>query len=315
MFPGGDDFDSLIVRWLIAQHVANGGKDPSNDPYLMSRLTEIAESAKMELSYQTSTKIAVPLLDGEKSLEIELTRRKFESLAAKLIARMLKPVREAAIMSGINLVGESGQAGMRDDDEGSDDEDEGSEMSPAAMRRAQLQGRRAAKEKRKQRGTVMKEMRRLQKEYADPSISTFPGGRVLDDVILVGGATRMPCVQRLLRTVTGIEPKSSINPDEAVSLGAAVLAGIMDGDIKNMEVMSAWQAAMYKAFYEQQLEQEKGNKTKLGTEKVVKASKIEVQDAEDGIRVMEPKVIPEESLSKKSSLLRTLLRKRKNVPR
>ena len=125
----------------------------------------------------------------------------------------------------------------------------------------------------------------------------------------------MPCVQRLLRTVTGIEPKSSINPDEAVSLGAAVLAGIMDGDIKNMEVMSAWQAAMYKAFYEQQLEQEKGNKTKLGTEKVVKASKIEVQDAEDGIRVMEPKVIPEESLSKKSSLLRTLLRKRKNVPR
>ena len=309
----------MIVRWLIAQHVAGGGKDPSSDPFLMSRLAEVAEAAKKELSLQTSTKIAVPLLDGEKSLEVELTRRKFESLAAKLIGRMLKPVREVAIMSGVNLIGESGQAGIRDDeeDEESDEEEEGGEMSLAAMRREQLQGRRAAKERRRQRGAVMKEMRRLQKEYADPSIATFPGGRSLDDVILVGGATRMPCVQRLLRTVTGIEPKSSVNPDEAVSLGAAVLAGIMDGEIRGMDVMSAWQAAMYKAFYEQQLERERTNddKIKRETSDEVEKPKADASKArDDEHRVTSPVVAEGKPASNKSSALRSLLRKRKSVP-
>ena len=276
----------------------------------MSRLSDIAESAKKELSYQASTKIVVPLLDGEQSLEIELSRKKFESLAAKLISRMLKPIREVAIMSGINLIGESGQAGMRDAEES--EEDDG-ERSLAAMRKAQLEGRRAAKEKRKQRGAVMKEMRRLQKEYSDPSISTFPGGRVLDDVILVGGATRMPCVQRLLRTVTGIEPKSSVNPDEAVSLGAAVLAGIMEGEIKNMEVMSAWQAAMYKAFYEQQLEREKESGLKgetKGARKEVQMPQAERNVEEEEVNISGPGV-KEDKTGRKSSLLRSLLRKRK----
>lgn len=304
---GGDDFDTLIVRWLIAQHVANGGKDPIGNAFLMSRLYDIAESAKKDLSSQTSTIISVPLLDGEKSLEVELTRRKFESLASKLITRMLKPIREVAIMSGVNLMGESGQAGVQDDDDDSGDGDV--EVSSAALRKSQLEGRKAAREKRKLRGTVMKETRRLQKEFSDPSISTFPGGRILDDVILVGGATRMPCIQRLLRTVTGIEPKSSVNPDEAVSLGAAVLAGIMDGEIKNMEVMSAWQAAMYKAFYEQQLEREKNQKksNEVSSLKEDSLNKSAVIEAKYSVLAEAPK--------KKSSLLQNLLQKRKSISR
>ena len=155
----------------------------------------------------------------------------------------------------------------------------------------------------------MKETRRLQKEFSDPSISTFPGGRILDDVILVGGATRMPCIQRLLRTVTGIEPKSSVNPDEAVSLGAAVLAGIMDGEIKNMEVMSAWQAAMYKAFYEQQLEREKNQKksNEVSSLKEDSLNKSAVIEAKYSVLAEAPK--------KKSSLLQNLLQRRKSISR
>jgi molecular chaperone DnaK len=229
---GGNDFDEVIVRWLIRQHVGNGGTDPSKNPMLLSRLFEAAEVAKKDLSVNLKTSISIPLFEGPLSIEVELSRGKFESLASKLLARLLKPVREVAIMSGINLAGESGQIGYVDEVENDVAENEMSDMSSAAMRKAHLRGRHEAKEKRKMKATVNKETRRLQKELSDPSITSFPGGRILDDVILVGGATRIPCVQRLIRMVTGMAPKNSVvNPDEAVSLGAAVLAGIMDGDI------------------------------------------------------------------------------------
>ena len=48
----------------------------------------------------------------------------------------------------------------------------------------------------------------------------------------------------------GIKPKLTINPDEAVSLGAAVMAGTLDGVLSNMQVMSSWQAALFRTFYE-----------------------------------------------------------------
>ena len=79
---------------------------------------------------------------------------------------------------------------------------------------------------------------------AGDKLQRFPTGRPLDRVILVGGATRMLCVQNLIRTVTGLPTLATVNPDEAVALGAAVYAGIMDGEVHGIEVMTAWQAAI-----------------------------------------------------------------------
>lgn len=56
----------------------------------------------------------------------------------------------------------------------------------------------------------------------------------IDKVLLVGGSTRMPCVQRLVKELTGKEPEKSVNPDEAVALGAAIQAGILGGEIKDI---------------------------------------------------------------------------------
>jgi heat shock 70kDa protein 1/2/6/8 len=54
----------------------------------------------------------------------------------------------------------------------------------------------------------------------------------------------MPCVQQLMQAVTGVRARMTVNPDEAVALGAAVYAGIMDGELTGMDVMTAWQASV-----------------------------------------------------------------------
>ncbi|WP_322805403.1 molecular chaperone DnaK [Thermanaerothrix sp.] len=56
----------------------------------------------------------------------------------------------------------------------------------------------------------------------------------LDEVILVGGATRMPMVQDLVRRLTGKEPNKSVNPDEVVAIGAAIQAGVLSGQVKDI---------------------------------------------------------------------------------
>ena len=107
---------------------------------------------------------------------------------------------------------------------------------------------REARAEKRRKGTTTKELRRLQKTLGDSSLSIFPGGQVLDGVVMVGGATRIPAVQQLVKVTTGADIKRvRVNPDEAVSLGAAILAGILDGDVTGMTVMSAWQAEMYRA--------------------------------------------------------------------
>ncbi|MEU0803864.1 MULTISPECIES: molecular chaperone DnaK [unclassified Streptomyces] len=61
------------------------------------------------------------------------------------------------------------------------------------------------------------------------------GGTDIDEVILVGGSTRMPAVQALVRRLTGgKEPNMSVNPDEVVALGAAIQAGVLKGEVKDV---------------------------------------------------------------------------------
>jgi len=56
----------------------------------------------------------------------------------------------------------------------------------------------------------------------------------IDEVVLVGGATRMPMVQDLVRSLTGKEPNKSVNPDEVVAVGAAIQGGVLSGDVKDV---------------------------------------------------------------------------------
>ncbi len=59
----------------------------------------------------------------------------------------------------------------------------------------------------------------------------------IDEVILVGGATRMPIIQKLVKDYTGKEPNKSVNPDEVVAVGAAIQAGILKGDVKDVVLL------------------------------------------------------------------------------
>jgi molecular chaperone DnaK (HSP70) len=150
-------------------------------------------------------------------------------------------------MAGINLPGESAAIGIENEIENDLDEEEELD-SLASMKKIQIDGRKLAKERQKMKGKSTSELKRIKKETGLSTLAMFPSGLQLDDVILIGGATRIPAVRRLVKVMTGIDSKITINPDEAVSYGAAILAGIIDGDITDMQVMSAWQAAMYRTF-------------------------------------------------------------------
>ena len=165
-------------------------------------------------------------------------------------------------------------------------------LSSEELRRQQTEGRAGARQRQKLLGSTMKELHRLQKQASSlqstalrgdsysstatsrssgssggggssshsgggggGAVNLFPTGRAVDAVLLVGGATRIPCVRRTVRTVTGVDALSSrtVNPDEAVCLGAGILAGMLDGLIPDMQVLSPWQAAVLRVVHEEKL--------------------------------------------------------------
>ena len=169
---GGDDFDQVIIEWLVNGFKADEGIDLSKDPMAMQRLKEAAEKAKIELSSTTSTEINLPYISAEggvpKHLVKTLTRSQFEQLAHNLIQTCLVPCQNA-------------------------------------MRDAKLQ-------------------------TSD-----------IDEVILVGGSSRIPAVQTLVKNYFGKEPSKGVNPDEVVAVGAAIQGAILNkesgvGDIVLLDV-------------------------------------------------------------------------------
>lgn len=270
---GGDDFDQLLVDWVLStsgHFTAEQAQALRTKPRFMRNVTEAAVKAKLQLTKSASANISFfdPLIKQEVSLEIG--RRKFESLSKTLLGRLLRPIREVSLMAGINLPGESGQVGIKEDITTSEflgeatesleeDYDLGLHGLPSLkmMESQQKLGRQGSKDKKKLKQSANRELRRLQRTSSDPSLSLFPSGQMLDDVILVGGATRMPCVVKLIRILTGIDPKRHVNPDEAICLGAGVMAGVLDGKIDGFQVMSPLQAALFRALLE---EKKKGNK-------------------------------------------------------
>ncbi len=169
---GGDDFDQVIIDWLVNSFKADEGIDLSKDPMAMQRLKEAAEKAKIELSSTTSTEINLPYISAEggvpKHLVKTLTRSQFEQLAHDLIQACLVPCQNA----------------MR-----------------------------------------------------DAKLSTSQ----IDEVILVGGSSRIPAVQTLVKNYFGKEPSKGVNPDEVVAVGASIQGAILNkeggvGDIVLLDV-------------------------------------------------------------------------------
>ena len=169
---GGDDFDHVIINWLVEEFKNDEGADLTQDPMAMQRLKEAAEKAKIELSSTTTTEINLPyimLVGGvPKHLVKTLTRAKFEQLAHQLIEDCKVPCQEALQSAGLNT---------------SD----------------------------------------------------------IDEVILVGGSSRIPAVQEMVKNFFGKEPSKGVNPDEVVAVGAAVQGAIMNkeegvGDIVLLDV-------------------------------------------------------------------------------
>ena len=102
---GGDDFDQVVVNWLVSEFKKSTGIDLAKDLQSMSRLREAAEKAKIELSSAASTQINLPFItmkDGQpEHLDMSLSRSDFEKLISKLIERTMAPTRSAMKDSGV----------------------------------------------------------------------------------------------------------------------------------------------------------------------------------------------------------------------
>ena len=156
---GGDDFDQVIIDWLVQEFKNDEGADLTTDPMAMQRLKEAAEKAKIELSSSTSTEINLPYImpvaSVPKHLVKTLTRAKFEALAHNLIQACLEPCKKAMSDAGLN---------------NSD----------------------------------------------------------IDEVILVGGSSRIPAVQKLVEDFFGKVPSKGVNPDEVVAVGACIQGAVLN---------------------------------------------------------------------------------------
>jgi len=162
---GGDDYDDLIIKYLVEEFKKENHVDLSLDKMALQRLKDAAEKAKKDLSGVTSSTISLPFITmgvaGPLHLEKVLTRAKFNELTAGLVERCVGPVRRA--------------------------------LSDAKM------------------------------TYKD-----------IDQVLLVGGSTRTPAVQDMVKRELQKEPNKSVNPDEVVAMGAAIQGGVLAGDVKDV---------------------------------------------------------------------------------
>ncbi|GAM15231.1 molecular chaperone DnaK [Mesobacillus selenatarsenatis] len=103
---GGDDFDQVIIDYLVDQFKKENGIDLSKDKMALQRLKDAAEKAKKDLSGVTSTQISLPFITageaGPLHLEVNLSRAKFEELSAGLVERTMGPTRQALKDAGLS---------------------------------------------------------------------------------------------------------------------------------------------------------------------------------------------------------------------
>ncbi len=162
---GGDDFDHVVIEWMIDEFKKDTGMDLSKDKMALQRLKEAAEKAKVELSSSSNTDINLPFItadqSGPKHLQMSLSRARFEQMIKPLVDRTRQPCIKALKDAGLSA---------------SD----------------------------------------------------------IDQVIIVGGSSRVPLVQEVVKELFNKEPHKGVNPDEVVAMGAAIQGGILGGDVKDV---------------------------------------------------------------------------------
>ncbi|MFA6383002.1 MAG: molecular chaperone DnaK [Parcubacteria group bacterium] len=162
---GGDDFDQVIIRWIIDEYKKQEGVDLSKDPLALQRIKESAEKAKIELSTAMESEINQPFItadsSGPKHLVMKITRAKLDELVGELVKKTLEPTKKAL---------EDAKLTVKD----------------------------------------------------------------INEVILVGGMTRMPLVIKVVEDFFGKKPNITVNPDEVVAIGAAIQGGVLQGDVRDV---------------------------------------------------------------------------------
>lgn len=162
---GGDDFDEVIVDWIVDMFKKQESVDLRKDSIALQRVIEASEKAKIELSSSAEVEINLPYItavDGvPKHFVSKLTKSKFEQMIEPLIQRSLEPCRKALKDSGFKL-------------------------------------------------------------------------SQINEVILVGGSTRIPKVQQAVEEFFGKKPSKNVNPDEVVAIGASIQGGVLSGDVKDV---------------------------------------------------------------------------------
>ncbi len=162
---GGDDFDRLVMEYIIEEFKKESGIDLTSDKMAIQRLRQEAEKAKVELSNTLETEINLPFItadaSGPKHLVMKITRSKFEQLIEDKIKGTLGPCKQALKDAGLK-----------------------------------------------------------------------PGD--INEIILVGGSTRIPMVQKVVTDFFGKEPHKGINPDEVVAMGAAIQGAVLGGEVRDV---------------------------------------------------------------------------------
>jgi len=162
---GGDDFDQVLINWIIDEFKKQEGIDLGKDNLALQRIKESAEKAKIELSTAQETEINQPFIttdaNGPKHLVMKLSRAKMEELVGDLVIKTMEPVKKA---------------------------------------------------------------------LSDAKLET----KDINEIVMVGGMTRMPLVQKKVEEFFGKKPNSSVNPDEVVAMGAAIQGGVLAGDVKDV---------------------------------------------------------------------------------
>ncbi len=105
--PGGEDFDTRLINYLVDEFKKDQGIDLRNDPLAMQRLKEAAEKAKIELSSAQQTDVNLPYITadatGPKHMNIKVTRAKLESLGRRLVNRSIEPLKVALQDAGLSV--------------------------------------------------------------------------------------------------------------------------------------------------------------------------------------------------------------------